>query len=252
MLRRTQLALAATLGAGVIAAGAGMSAGATPQPPDAPTEGTSDPLGPIQETPPGPDDIMPAPGPVPPTPADRSPAGSGPARAEIRDVNGKAVGTLDLVEDQDGKPQLKVTVSGLPAGYHGFHIHSKGVCDPASTDPATGSPFFSAGEHFNLGPESHPGHSGDLPDLLVGKNGTGSATVVTDRFQIKQLLDADGSAVIVHAAADNKANIPGRYSRPSDTTDPDAPTTMTTGPDEQTLKTGDSGGRIACGVIAAS
>ncbi|MBG0832364.1 superoxide dismutase family protein [Planomonospora sp. ID67723] len=233
MLRRTHMALAAALGAGVIAAGAGMSAEATPEPPGMP----------VEETPPTARETSPAPLQEPLGPTAR------PAHAEIKDVNGVTVGALDLTEDQDGKSEITVTVNGLPAGYHGFHIHNKGVCDPKSIDPGTGSPFFSAGDHLNLGPESHPGHSGDLPDLLVGANGTGKASFVTDRFRVAQLIDTDGSAIVVHAAPDNHANIPDRYSRPSDTTDPDAETTMTTGPDEQTLKTGDSGGRIACGAI---
>lgn len=159
--------------------------------------------------------------------------------AVIRNAEGKNVGSLH-VEDQ-GHHKIKITVvsHGLPPGYHGFHIHTKGVCDPKSLDPSTGSPFFSAGPHFDLDRHSHPQHSGDLPDLLVTEDGTGHATVATDRFGIRQLLDQDGSAIIIHALADNQANIPKRYAaagRP--------------GPDAESLKTGDSGARIACGVIS--
>jgi Cu-Zn family superoxide dismutase len=71
--------------------------------------------------------------------------------------------------------------------------------------------------------------------LLVNADGTGTATFVTDRYAIVDLFDADGSAFIVHALADNYANIPTRY----------APS----GPDATTLGTGDAGGRLACGVI---
>jgi Cu-Zn family superoxide dismutase len=162
-----------------------------------------------------------------------------PADAAIKDVHGKTVGSLHVEDLPSGKSKITVAVTGLPAGYHGFHVHTKGVCDPTSTDPATGSPFFSAGGHFNLGSGSHPDHSGDLPALLVAADGTGNATSVTDRFRIRQLLDHDGSAIIIHARPDNQANIPDRYRQPGGTT----------GPDAESLKTGDSGGRIACGVI---
>jgi superoxide dismutase, Cu-Zn family len=156
------------------------------------------------------------------------------ARADIKDVKGEIVGSL-LVEDAGGgKSKLTVTAKGLPPGYHGFHIHSVGICNPLSKDPATGSPFFSAGSHFTLrSGNNHPDHSGDLPDLLVSADGTGSAFMVTDRFSVTQLLDRDGSSVIAHALPDNQANVPGHYGHP----------------DETTLKTGDSGGRIACGVL---
>lgn len=161
-----------------------------------------------------------------------------PVGAVIRNTEGKNVGSL-RVEDNGHKTKITVTSHGLPEGYHGFHIHKKGVCDPKSRDPATGSPFFSAGPHFDLDTHSHPMHSGDLPDLLVAADGTGQATVVTDRFVVRQLLDGDGSAIMIHALPDNKANIPNRYSAGGKT-----------GPDAESRKTGDSGARIACGVIS--
>ena len=74
-----------------------------------------------------------------------------------------------------------------------------------------------------------------MPVLLVNADGTARASLRTDRFALADLLDADGSAIIIHAKADNYANIP------TDRYDPD--------PDEMTLATGDSGGRAACGVV---
>jgi Cu-Zn family superoxide dismutase len=164
-----------------------------------------------------------------------------PAGAVIRDADGKVVGSLRIESERFGKSGVTVNVTGLPPGWHGFHIHAKGVCDPKSIDPATGSPFFSAGGHFNLGSRSHPDHSGDLPALLVAADGTGAASAVTDRFRVRQLFDRDGSAIMIHDGPDNQANIPDRY-RQAD---------GTPGPDADTLKTGDSGARIACGVITA-
>jgi superoxide dismutase, Cu-Zn family len=164
------------------------------------------------------------------------------AKAVIKDTAGRNVGFLRVDHGLDDKSRLSISVTGLPAGYHGFHIHMKGVCDPRAIDPVTRSPFSSAGAHFTIHPATHSGHSGDLPNLLVAEDGTGEATVVTDRFRVEQLFDGDGSSVIVHALPDNHSNIPDRYSRPGGGT----------GPDAETLKAGDSGGRVACGVITRS
>lgn len=155
----------------------------------------------------------------------------------IRDARGVVVGRLAILREGRGAARVSVVVKGLTPGFHGFHIHTTGVCDPQAVDPATGqvSPFFTAGGHFDLGGGTHAGHAGDLPPLLTGQDGSGTASVVTDRFRLRELTDADGSAVIIHALPDNLANIPTRY----------APN----GPDETTHKTGDAGGRTACGVI---
>ncbi|GAB1818869.1 superoxide dismutase family protein [Herbidospora sp. RD11066] len=168
--------------------------------------------------------------------------GGAPAGAEIKNVAGQTIGTFQLEDAGTGKSRITVNVKDLPAGYHGFHVHAKGVCDPKSIDPASGTPFFSAGGHFDVGGHSHDHHTGDLPNLLVGDDGTGTASSVTDRFRVAQLLDADGSSIMIHALADNMANIPDRYQNAQGVH----------GPDAETLKAGDSGARIACGVITGS
>ncbi len=128
----------------------------------------------------------------------------------------------------DDAAVVLANLRGLPPGFHGFHLHTTGRCDRPS--------FTSAGGHFNPTGANHPEHAGDMPVLHVNADGTATAAFLTDRFGVEQLFDADGSAIIVHAAPDNYANIPPeRY-------DPD--------PDEATLSTGDAGGRIACGVVA--
>ncbi|TDC04825.1 superoxide dismutase [Nonomuraea longispora] len=165
-----------------------------------------------------------------------------PVGAVIKNTKGQTVGSLQVENAGNGKSKITVGVKNLPTGYHGFHVHTKGVCDPQATDPATGSPFFSAGGHFDLGSHLHDHHSGDLPNLLVGADGTGTASVVTDRFRVEQLFDSDGSAIMIHAMADNHANIPDRYRNAEGEE----------GPDAETLNAGDSGGRIACGVITRS
>lgn len=158
-------------------------------------------------------------------------ASSGFAQATLRDGTGAVVGTVRLSVTGPGKVTVRTSAWGLPPGFHGFHIHGVGDC--------SGSGFTTAGTHFVGTGGAHATHAGDQPVLLVNADGTGSATFVTDRYAIEDLFDADGSALIVHALADNYANIPTRYA-----------TSGTSGPDSATLGTGDSGSRLACGEIA--
>jgi Cu-Zn family superoxide dismutase len=164
------------------------------------------------------------------------------ARATIRDAGGAVLGTLVLQQIRSNTVAVAVRVNRLPAGFHGFHVHAVGTCDPATVDPTTGAPapFLSAGPHFNPAGTTHGHHAGDLPPLLVLQAGAATAAVETDGFAVADLFDADGSAIIVHAAPDNLANIPTRYV---------SSTTGQPGPDAATLGTGDSGGRVGCGVI---
>jgi Cu-Zn family superoxide dismutase len=125
-------------------------------------------------------------------------------------------------------------------GFHGFHVHETGTCEPQSanpSDPAMVGDFLSAGGHLSSEEQAHSDHLGDLSSLLAHKDGTATLTVTTDRLTEQDLLDADGSAVMVHAGSDNFGNIPERY----------APA----GTDEMTDDTGDSGGRVACAVLPA-
>jgi Cu-Zn family superoxide dismutase len=164
-------------------------------------------------------------------------AGDGELTARLVDPAGMEVGTATF-SDADGGLQVSVQVDGLPPGFHGFHVHKIGVCEPDSTDPANPSmrgDFLSAGGHIGAGETNHGDHAGDLPVLYVDRSGSGSLTTVTDALTRTDLLDDDGSAVMVHAGRDDYANIPERY----------APG----GPDAMTLNTGDAGGRIACGRV---
>jgi superoxide dismutase, Cu-Zn family len=166
------------------------------------------------------------------------------AVASLRNTRGQTVGVMFFTSLRDGSVKAQVRASGLPSGFHGFHIHAVGICDPASVDPATRriTPFFTAGDHYDPAGRKHGRHSGDLPSLLIAADGSGFAAFRSDRFRLNQLFDADGSAVIIHAEPDNFAHIPTRYRHPADKTG-------TTGPDATTLRTGDSGARIACGVV---
>lgn len=157
--------------------------------------------------------------------------------ARLVDAGGAEVGTVTLSEDDEGT-QVSVEATGLPPGFHGFHVHAVGVCEPDSVSPADPSmtgDFLSAGGHLGAAEADHGQHAGDLPVLYVGQSGSGDLTAVTDALALADLTDDDGSAVMVHAGPDNYANVPERY----------APA----GPDEMTRNTGDAGGRIACGVV---
>jgi Cu-Zn family superoxide dismutase len=148
------------------------------------------------------------------------------AKVRLRNAAGAVIGEVKFEQQRNGV-SVEVKVRGLTPGFHGFHVHTIGSC--------VAPDFVSAGGHFNLLGYSHPMHSGDMPSLLVNADGSGEARFTTGSFKVADLLDADGSAVIVHAGPDNFANIPVRY----------APN----GPDATTLATGDSGARTACGTI---
>jgi Cu-Zn family superoxide dismutase len=157
--------------------------------------------------------------------------------ATLVDPEGTEVGTVRITEVEGGT-QVSVRVTGLPPGFHGFHVHAIGVCEPDSANPADPSmtgDFLSAGGHIGAGESDHGEHPGDLPSLYVAESGAGSLTAVTDALTLDDLTDEDGSAVMVHSGRDNFANIPERY----------APG----GPDEMTRNTGDAGARIACGPV---
>ena len=145
------------------------------------------------------------------------------ASAVVRNAAGAVLGTARFVQDATGVVHVNLHVKGLTPGLHGIHVHAVGACTPD---------FLAAGGHHNPtgnqhGLENPNGpHAGDLPNLTVEANGTATyqATnaLVTLGPGANSLLDADGSALVIHA-------------------DPD---------DEATDPTGNSGGRIACGVVA--
>ncbi|MGL6235844.1 MAG: superoxide dismutase[Cu-Zn] [Segniliparus sp.] len=162
---------------------------------------------------------------------------------ELKNAQGADSGTVELTQTGD-KVVVKIEAKGLTPGFHGVHIHAVGKCEASSTAPnGQGAPgaFLSAGAHYQV-----PGHtgmpmSGDLTNLLVLKDGSGSLTFETDAFQLSQLAAGSGASIIVHEKASNFANIPAdRYKSAKEGGQV---------PDEATMNTGDAGGRTACGVI---
>ena len=137
-----------------------------------------------------------------------------------------------------------VAVGVLAPGFHGVHIHKVGKCEPNSVAPTGGAPgdFMSAGGHFQAAGHAAEPASGDLTSLEVRNDGTGMLLTTTDAFTMDDLMAGEKTAIIIHAGADNFANIPpDRYNQVNG-----AP-----GPDEMTMSTGDAGKRVACGVIGS-
>ena len=151
------------------------------------------------------------------------------ASATLRDRSGATVGTARLTGDANGAVHLVVHVDQMTPGRHGIHFHAVGSCEPGDS-----TAFASAGGHHNPlgrkhGLENPDGaHAGDLPNIEVGANGSGDLDTTTSRATLRaspaSLFDADGSAIVVHAAAD----------------------------DQKTDPSGNSGARVACAVISKS
>src|SRR5207249_4174105 len=168
------------------------------------------------------------------------------ARATLIDHRGVASGTVRISAPvvapggraTPGRPaidRIRITVSAhnlSPGGFYGLRIHATGVCDPATA-------FQSAGADLGADPGvTHPDRLGDLPPLLADLQGEASTTFVVERPVLERIFDADGAAFVVHAKADNFANVPPRYTAGGQP-----------GPDAETLDTGDVAGRDLCGVV---
>ena len=162
------------------------------------------------------------------------------ASALMFDAAGVQVARVNFTEHLVG---TRVTISGtgLSTGIHAFHVHANN--DPSNGDGCIAPTFASADGHFNPAGVSHPNHAGDMPVVFFsqgqatfpGSPTFGFADFITSNFTPDQVK---GKAIILHALADNCANIPTRYE-----------TGGVAGPDATTLNTGDAGGRLACGVI---
>ncbi|MCT7661018.1 superoxide dismutase[Cu-Zn] [Mycobacterium deserti] len=177
------------------------------------------------------------------TSSSAAPAGTERLTAQLKTADGTPVAnaTLDFANGF-ARVTVETIESGiLSPGFHGMHIHSVGKCEASSVAPTGGEPgdFLSAGGHFQA--PGHTGHpaSGDLTALEVRSDGSAELVTTTDAFTAQDLLAGEGTALMIHQDEDNFGHIPDRYSQGDGSP----------GPDQDTLATGDAGGRVACGVI---
>ena len=143
------------------------------------------------------------------------------AKADLKDAQGQSVGTVTLTDTPHGV-LMHVVLTSAPEGVHAFHVHATGKCE---------APFTSAGGHFNPTNKQHGAenamgmHAGDMPNITVPAGGKLTFDILNHDVTLKaganSLMDADGSAVMLHAAADDYKGDPA----------------------------GNAGARIACGVV---
>jgi Cu-Zn family superoxide dismutase len=143
------------------------------------------------------------------------------AKAQLKDTSGKEVGMVDMTQTPDGV-LLKITLMGVQPGEKAFHVHAVGKCE---------APFESAGPHFNPTNAKHgfmsgQAHAGDMPNLHIPQNGDLvveilNTAVTLEKGKPNSLFDADGSSLVIHSGSD----------------------------DYKTDPAGNSGPRIACGVV---
>lgn len=133
-------------------------------------------------------------------------AQSPPTTAELKNGAGQVIGKVTLVEAPKGV-LLKVEAKSLAPGWHGLHFHEKADCSK--------SDFTSAGAHTHGGGDRVHGllnpkanETGDLPNLYVAADGTGATEVFSSLVTMSALKDADGSAVLIHAGADDHQSQP--------------------------------------------
>jgi Cu-Zn family superoxide dismutase len=143
--------------------------------------------------------------------------------ADLRDAQGRSRARA-TVEQSGDSLRVRIEATGLTAGSYGAHVHTTGRCDA----PA----FTTAGPHWNPTGQMHGKdnpkgmHKGDLPNLMVGADGRGSLEYTIPHAILSgmlptKLVDEDGAAVVIHARPD----------------------------DYRTDPSGNSGDRIACGVL---
>jgi superoxide dismutase, Cu-Zn family len=146
-----------------------------------------------------------------------------PASAQLESRSGSTLTGVAAFTEDSGKVTMRLSVSGAPPGRHGVHLHETPDCSAPDAS--------SAGGHWNPAGERHgafdapPTHLGDLGNLDVGADGTGTLERTSERWTVGTGLPNDvvGRSVIIHAASDDLQSQPG----------------------------GNAGGRIGCAVIAA-
>lgn len=144
----------------------------------------------------------------------------------IFNAQGAEIGNLKIEAIAGGGVAVEVSVTGLTPGKRAMHFHEFGRCD--------GPDYKSAGGHYNPAGVAHGQvedgpHAGDMMNVEVGADGTGTFKVTNMKVSLREgslpaLMDADGTALIIHGGADDYKSQPS----------------------------GAAGPRVACAVIPAS
>ena len=136
------------------------------------------------------------------------------SKVELKNGQGQAVGTATLSASRSGGVAIALNLKNLPPGRHAIHFHEAAKCDAPS--------FESAGAHYNPESKKHGlfnpdgPHAGDVNNFTVRKDGTAKANLVAARMAMET-----PAALVIHAQADDLKSDPA----------------------------GNSGDRIACGVV---
>jgi len=166
----------------------------------------------------------------------------------LRDAAGQWVGRAHF-RGMRGYTKVRVVLHRIPDGFarsdfHGLHLHAND--DPANGEGCLADPnqppatwFLSADGHFNPSDSTHGDRTGDMPSPYVMADGSAKLSFATDAFRPRDVV---GRALILHAKRNNFGNVP--VGDAPDEYTPNSPEAVT-----ETADTGNSGDRIACGVV---
>ena len=143
--------------------------------------------------------------------------------ATMKDARGETVGRATFTEIKSGGVRIALDLHGLPPGEHALHVHEKGACDAPKFETAGGH-FAPHGNPHGFDDAKGP-HAGDMPNLVVGKDGALKIEIVNANLSLgskdDSVLRPGGTALMIHEKADDYKSQPA----------------------------GNAGGRLACGVI---
>ncbi|XP_059824108.1 superoxide dismutase [Cu-Zn] [Hemitrygon akajei] len=138
--------------------------------------------------------------------------------------SGEVTGTVNLEQAEDGSVTVRGSITGLTPGKHGFHVHAYG-------DNTNGC--ISAGPHYNPfnkkhgGPDDVERHVGDLGNVVANDSGEAKFELKDKMLSLSGERSIIGRTLVIHEKEDDLGK----------------------GGDEESTRTGNAGGRLACGVI---
>jgi Cu-Zn family superoxide dismutase len=183
-----------------------------------------------------------------------STAGAGAKRgiATLRTAASIKIGTVEFKTERR-HTEVRVRLTSTPGvdAFHGFHIHANDVAENgegciADANASATTWFVSADGHYNPTGLTHSQHTGDMPSVYVNADGS-----VETRFRIDRIDPGvlAGLVVILHSGADNFGNVPVGMEPAQYTPNLPDPVTGVSAATTTTARTGNSGDRIACGLI---